>query len=65
MLLCGHVRIIKMKFYLAAKLPLDVKIPSVRPADSSTLSEAEFHEELEKGYADGVPDRFNVWKSKS
>ena len=33
-------------------LPFEVKIPSVRPVDISTLSEAEFNEELEKGYAD-------------
>ena len=33
-------------------LPFDVKIPSARPVDISTLSEAEFNEELEKGYAD-------------
>ena len=33
-------------------LPFEVKIPSARPVDISTLSEAEFNEELEKGYAD-------------
>ena len=33
-------------------LPFEVKLPSARPVDISTLSEAEFHEELEKGYAD-------------
>ena len=33
-------------------LPFEVKIPSDRPVDISTLSEAEFNEELEKGYAD-------------
>lgn len=33
-------------------LPFDVKLPSVRPIDASALSEAEFHKELEKGYAD-------------
>ena len=33
-------------------LPFEVKIPSTRPVDISTLSEAEFNEELEKGYAD-------------
>ena len=30
----------------------EVKLSFVRPVDISTLSEAEFHEELEKGYAD-------------
>ncbi len=33
-------------------LPFEVKIPSARPVDISALSETEFHEELEKGYAD-------------
>ena len=33
-------------------LPFEVKIPSARPVDISTLSEAGFNEELEKGYAD-------------
>ena len=33
-------------------LPFEVKIPSARPVDISTLSEAKFNEELEKGYAD-------------
>ena len=33
-------------------LPFEVKIPSDRPVDISALSEAEFNEELEKGYAD-------------
>ena len=33
-------------------LPFEVKIPSARPVNISALSEAEFHEELEKGYAD-------------
>ena len=33
-------------------LPFEVKISSARPADISALSEVEFNEELEKGYAD-------------
>ena len=33
-------------------LPFEVKIPSARPVDISALSEAEFNEELEKGYED-------------
>ena len=33
-------------------LPFDVKLPPAKPVDISTLSEAEFNEELEKGYAD-------------
>ena len=33
-------------------LPFDVKIPTPKPVDVSTLTEAEFHAELEKGYAD-------------
>ena len=31
-------------------LPFDVKIPSSRPVDMSSLSEAELNAELEKGY---------------
>ena len=37
-------------------LPFEVKIPSARPVDISTLSEVEFNEELEKGYADIMID---------
>jgi DNA-damage-inducible protein J len=33
-------------------LPFEVKIPSARPVDMSTLSEDEMNAELEKGYAD-------------
>jgi DNA-damage-inducible protein J len=33
-------------------LPFEVKIPSERPVDMSTLSEDEMNAELEKGYAD-------------
>lgn len=33
-------------------LPFEVKLPSERPVDISALSEAGFHEELEKGYTD-------------
>ena len=33
-------------------LPFEVKIPPARPLDMNILSEAEFNEELEKGYAD-------------
>ena len=41
-----------MQIILQRGLPFEVKIPSARPVDISTLSEAEFNEELEKGYAD-------------
>lgn len=33
-------------------LPFDVKIPKTMPVDVSTLTEDEFHAELDKGYAD-------------
>lgn len=33
-------------------LPFDVKIPITKLVDVSTLTEEEFHTELEKGYAD-------------
>ena len=38
-------------------LPFDVKIPSSRPVDMSSLSEAELNAELEKGYADSKAGR--------
>ena len=38
-------------------LPFEVKLPSARPVDINTLSEAEFNEELEKGYADMLDGR--------
>lgn len=37
-----------MQIILQRGLPFEVKIPSARPVDISTLSEAEFNEELEK-----------------
>ena len=40
------------RIILQRGLPFEVKIPSARPVDISTLSEVEFNEELEKGYAD-------------
>ena len=33
-------------------LPSEMKLPSSRPADIHTLSEAEFTDKLEKGYSD-------------
>lgn len=33
-------------------LPFEVRIPAVRPVNSSELSEIELYAELEKGYAD-------------
>lgn len=38
-------------------LPFEVKIPTVRPADVSKMSEAELNAELEKGYADMAAGR--------
>ena len=38
-------------------LPFDVKIPSSRPVDMSSLSETELSAELEKGYADILAGR--------
>ncbi|MCC8150838.1 MAG: type II toxin-antitoxin system RelB/DinJ family antitoxin [Lachnospiraceae bacterium] len=37
---------------LQGGLPFDVKIPSSRPIDMSSLSDAEINMELEKGYED-------------
>ena len=33
-------------------LPFEVKLPNVRPVDTSALSETQMNAELEKGYAD-------------
>lgn len=33
-------------------LPFDVKLPAAQPVDISSLTEAQLHAELEKGYAD-------------
>ena len=33
-------------------LPFDVKLPHAKPVDINTLSEEQFHAELEKGYTD-------------
>ena len=33
-------------------IPFDVKLPSQRPLEAELLSEAQFNEELEKGYSD-------------
>ena len=44
--------VLSICFILQRGLPFEVKIPSDRPVDISALSEAEFNEELEKGYAD-------------
>ena len=41
-----------MQIILQRGLPFEVKIPSARPVYISALSEVEFNEELEKGYAD-------------
>ena len=41
-----------MQIILQRGLPFEVKIPSARPVDISALSEVEFNEKLEKGYAD-------------
>lgn len=38
-------------------IPFDVKIPSTRPIDMSTLSEEKMNLELEKGYADMTDSR--------
>ncbi len=53
-LLCKitNLLIYSKQIILQRGLPFEVKIPSARPVDISTLSEVEFNEELEKGYAD-------------
>ena len=46
------INMLLRQIILTESIPFEVKIPSDRPVDISTLSEAEFNEELEKGYAD-------------
>ena len=46
-------------------LPFEVKIPSARPVDISTLSEVEFNEELEKGYAAVSYTHLDVYKRQA
>ena len=41
-----------MQIILQRGLPFEVKIPTAKTVDISALSEVEFNEELEKGYAD-------------
>ena len=43
-------------------IPFEVTLPSTHPLDISTLTEDEFHSELEKGYADIEKD--NVLPAK-
>lgn len=44
-------------------LPFEVKIPSAKPADIRTLSDAELDAELEKGYEDMQAGRVKPVKS--
>jgi len=46
------INIFYKQIILQRGLPYEVKIPSARPVDISTLSEVEFNEEVKKGYAD-------------
>ena len=46
------INVFYKQIILQRGLPFDVKIPSSRPVDMSSLSEAELNAELEKGYAD-------------
>ena len=46
------INVFYKQIILQRGLPFDVKIPSSRPVDMSSLSETELSAELEKGYAD-------------
>ena len=48
----GAINMFYKQIILQRGLPFEVKIPTTRPVDINTLSEVEFNEELEKGYAD-------------
>ena len=51
------INVFYKQIILQRGLPFDVKIPSSRPVDMSSLSEAELNAELEKGYADIKAER--------
>lgn len=46
------INIFYKQIILQKGLPFEVKMPPAKPVNISTLSETEFNEELEKGYAD-------------
>ena len=46
------INIFYKQIILQRGLPFEVKIPPAKPVNINTLSETEFNEELEKGYAD-------------
>ena len=46
------VNIFYKQIILQKGLPFEVKMPPAKPVNINTLSETEFNEELEKGYAD-------------
>ena len=46
------INIFYKQIILQRGLPFEVKMPPAKPVKINTLSETEFNEELEKGYAD-------------
>lgn len=46
------INIFYKQIILQRGLPFEVKMPPPKPVNINTLSETEFNEELEKGYAD-------------
>lgn len=46
------INIFYKQIILQKGLPFEVKMPPAKPVNINTLSETEFNEELEKGYAD-------------
>lgn len=46
------INIFYKQIILQRGLPFEVKMPPAKPVNINTLSETEFNEELEKGYAD-------------
>ena len=48
----GAITMFYKQIILQKGLPFDVKLPSARPLDITTLDEEELNAELEKGFAD-------------
>lgn len=48
----GAITMFYKQIILQKGLPFDVKLPSARPLDITTLGEEELNAELEKGFAD-------------
>ncbi len=57
------INIFYKQIILQRGLPFEVKMPAVRPLDTSVLTDAQMDAELEKGYADMQTGRTKSVKS--